>query len=136
MSDFQYGRVFGDAMDALYRRVGIDEAFRKSGRMFYTAESHVRYLKELKVGEGLYVTTQLLGLDAKRLHVFHRLHRRRDDALAATGEQMHVHVDTAASRAAPMDTALRGRLEGLLGAHAALPAPAEAGRPVGGRARP
>ncbi len=28
MSDFIYGHVFGQAMDALYRRVGLDEAYR------------------------------------------------------------------------------------------------------------
>src|SRR5580658_4748871 len=46
MSDFLYGHVFGEAMDALYRTVGIDDTTRKSGRMFYTAESHVKHLGE------------------------------------------------------------------------------------------
>src|SRR5579862_5022961 len=32
MSDFLYGYVFGDAMDALYRSVGIDDAARRNGR--------------------------------------------------------------------------------------------------------
>ena len=31
MSDFLYGHVFGEAMDALYRGIGIDESFRKAG---------------------------------------------------------------------------------------------------------
>ncbi len=62
MSDFRYGQVFGDAMDVLYRRVGLDEAYRTSGRMYYTVESHVRHLGEAKAGQPLYVTTQILGL--------------------------------------------------------------------------
>ena len=49
MSDFLYGYVFGEAMDALYRSVGIDDAARRNGRMFYTAESHVRASRR---GEG------------------------------------------------------------------------------------
>lgn len=133
MSDFLYGYVFGEAMDALYRSVGLDEAFRRRGRMFYTAESHVRHLGEAKVGEDLYATTQILEVDQKRLHVFHRLHRRRDDALIATGEQMHLHVDTTQPKAVPMDEALRARLETLRRAHAKLPVPPEAGKPVGSR---
>ena len=52
MSDFLYGYVFGEAMDALVSQVGIDEAFRRNGRMFYTVESHVRHLGEAKVGRG------------------------------------------------------------------------------------
>jgi carnitine 3-dehydrogenase len=133
MSDFQYGNLFGEAMEVLYREVGIDAAYRRTGRMLYTAESHVKHLKEAKVGEPLYVTTQVLAVDDKRLHVFHRLHRGRDDALAATGEQLHVHVDTAAAKAVPMGAALRAKFDALYQAHAMLPAPREAGRPVGSR---
>ena len=133
MTDFRYGHIFGDAMDALYRQVGIDAAFRKSGAMFYTVESHVKHVKEAKVGEPLYVTTQVLDVDDKRLHVFHRLHRRGDDHLIATGEQMHLHVDTAAAKATSMDAAIRGKLDALRQAHVALPPPSEAGKPVGSR---
>lgn len=135
MTDFRYGHLFGDAMDVLYRQVGIDEAFRKkNGRMFYTVESHVRHLGEAKVGQPLYVTVQVLSVDDKRLHVFHRLHRADDDALIATGEQMHLFVDTAAAKATRMDDALRAKLDTLAKAHATLPTPPEAGKPVGSRA--
>jgi carnitine 3-dehydrogenase len=135
MSDFIYGHVFGQAMDALYRSVGLDEAYRIKGRMFYTVESQVRHLGEAKVNEPLYVTTQVLALDEKRFHMFHRLYRGRDNTLIATGEQMHLHVDTVAAKATPMDGTLRTKLESLRQAHAALPAPEEAGKPVGSRAK-
>jgi carnitine 3-dehydrogenase len=122
-------------MDALYRGVGLDEAYRNQGRMFYTAESHVRHLGEAKVSEPLYVTTQVLALDEKRFHIFHRLYRGRDNALIATGEQMHLHVDTASAKATPMDRGLQSKLESMRQAHAALSAPEEAGKPVGSRAK-
>jgi carnitine 3-dehydrogenase len=135
LSDFQYGHLFGSAMDALYRLVGIDAEYRAAGGMYYTVESHVKHFAEGKVGDALYVTTQVLKLDDKRLHVFHRLQRRGDDTLLATGEQMHLHVDTASAKAAPAHAAVRGKLEALRAAHAALPAPPEAGQPVGSRAK-
>jgi carnitine 3-dehydrogenase len=136
MSDFRYVQVFGDAMDALYRQAGVDDAYRQSGRMFYTVESQVRHLGEAKVGERLYATTQLLKVDDKRLHVLHRLHRSADDVIIATGEQMHLHVDTAAVKAAPMDAAVRGKFESWYKTQAELPVPVEAGKPVGARAKP
>ena len=136
MTDFRYGQLFGDAMDGLYRAAGIDDAYRKSGGMFYTVESHVKHLGEAKVGEALYVTTQLLGVDDKRVHVFHRLHRTRDDAVLATGEQMHLHVDTASAKATPMTAAARSRFDVLAQRHAALPSPDSAGKAVGSRAKP
>ena len=135
MSDFLYVHLFGEAMDALYRRVGVDEAYRKTGRMFYTVESHVKHLGEAKCSEPLYVTTQVLALDDKRLHVFHRLYCGRDEVMIATGEQLHLHVDTAAAKAAPVDRAAHAKLESLRQAHASLPVPEEAGKPVGSRAK-
>jgi carnitine 3-dehydrogenase len=134
MSDFWYGHVFGEAMDGLYRQVGIDDAFRKGGRMFYTVESHVKHLGEAKVSEPLYATTQVLALDDKRLHVFHRLYRKRDDALIATGEQMHLFVDTGKAKAAAIDPVLRAKLDPIAKAHASLPVPPEAGKAIGSRA--
>jgi carnitine 3-dehydrogenase len=131
MSDFRYGQVFGDAMDALFRRAGVDETYRETGRMYYSVENHVKHVGEAKAGEPLYVTTQLLGVDDKRLHVFHRMHRGRDDEQIATAEQMYLHVDTAAAKASPADAKIRVKLESIRGGHAGLPLPPEAGRSVG-----
>jgi carnitine 3-dehydrogenase len=131
MSDFRYGQVFGEAMDSLYRLVGVDEAYRAGGRMYYSVETHVKYLGEARVGEPLYVTTQLLAVDEKRLHVFHRLYRGRDDALIATDEQTHLHVDTVGARAAAVDPAVRDKLESIRKDQSGLPRPHEAGRSIG-----
>jgi carnitine 3-dehydrogenase len=131
MSDFRYGQVFGDAMDALYRQVGADEAYRTTGRMYYSVESHVTHLGEAKAGDALYVTTQLLAVDDKRLRVFHRLYRSRGDVLIATAEQMHLHVDTAGAKACPADPKVRAGLQAILTQQSGLPMPAEAGRCIG-----
>ena len=135
MSDFLYGYVFGEAMDKVYRSLGIDEQSRRDGRMFYTVESHVKHFGEAKVGERLYVTTQVLAVDDKRLHVFHRLHRARDGALIASGEQMHLHVDTTKPQAVAMGAPLRSQLDALRQSHARIPVPPDAGKPVGSRSR-
>jgi carnitine 3-dehydrogenase len=131
MSDFRYTQLFGEATDALYRKVGIDAAYRESGHMFYTVESHIKHMGEAKAGDPLRVDTQILSIDEKRLHVFHRLQHGTSGATIATGEQMHLHVDNRVSKAAPMSTALRAKLDKLRAAHARLPKPAEAGRHVG-----
>jgi carnitine 3-dehydrogenase len=99
--------------------------------MYYSVENHVKHLGEAKAGEPLYVTTQVLKVDEKRLQVFHRMHRGRDDNLIATAEQMYLHVDTAAATAAPAEAAVRSKLESILRGHAGLPTPSEAGRAVG-----
>jgi len=131
LSDFRYGQVFGDALDVLFRSLGIDEDYRAAGRAYYTVENHIKHLGEAKAGEPLYVTAQVLAVDDKRLHLFQRLHRGRDDKLIATAEQMYLHVDTKAAKAAPADPKIRAKLESIRSDHSGLPRPPEAGRPVG-----
>jgi carnitine 3-dehydrogenase len=136
MTDSRYLQVFGDATDALFRRVGIDDGYRKTGRAMYTVETHVTHLAEAKVLEALYVTTQLLGVDDKRVHLFHSLCRTRDDVVVATGEQIYLHVNTAVAgssipKAAAMDGAVYSKLAGVRDEHQHLPPPEQKGRHVG-----
>ena len=131
MTDFRYLQVFGDAVDVLLRRVGIDDAYRNAGQAPYTVESHVAYLAEVRQGESIYVTTQVLEVDAKRLRVFHRLHRGRDAVAVATCEQMFVHVDAKAAKSTPFPAAILAKLQTIAAGHASLPRPVEAGRGIG-----
>ena len=77
MTDSRYLQVFGDATDALFRRAGVDDAYRKSGRVLYTVESHVTHRGEAQAGEPLYVTTQILAARRQARAVFHALYRAR-----------------------------------------------------------
>ena len=113
MTDSRYLQVFGDATDALFRYAGIDEAYRRSGRALYTAESHVVHKAEARSQERLYVTSRLLEVDDKRVRLFHSLYRTRDDALVATVEKLYLHVSTEAGRVVPMEAAVRERLSAI-----------------------
>ncbi len=130
MTDSRYLQVFGDATDALLRYAGVDDAYRKSGRALFTVETHVTHQAEAKALESLYVNTRVLELDDKRVRLFHALHRKRDDVLVATAEQVYLHVS--GGKAAPMEPAVHELLARAHAAQAALPAPAQAGR-VGNR---
>jgi len=128
MTDSRYLQVFGDATDALFRAVGVDDAYRLSGSALYTVETHVTHKAEAAALEPLYVTTQILGLDDKRVHLFHSLFRRRDERLVATGEQLYLHVNRSAARASPMDAAVRARLETIRAAQTGISEPAHSAR--------
>ena len=69
--------------------------------------------------------------DGKRVHVFHEM--RRDGEPVATAEQMLLHVDTVANRAAETEGEVARRGEELAAAHAGLPRPERAGRAIGVR---
>ena len=121
----RYLQAFGDATDALLRRLGVDLA---AGGSYYTVETHLAFKQETAADERVHVLTQVLGYDVKRLRAFHRLHRSADDALLATAEQVYVHVDTATGRAAAAPQAVLARVARIAEAHARLPVPESAGR--------
>jgi carnitine 3-dehydrogenase len=114
MTDSRYLQVCGDATDALFRYVGIDDAYRGGGHGMYAVETRVSHKAEARAGERLYVTTRVAEVDDKRVRLGHALHRTRDDVLVATAEQLYLHVDTAAGKAAPLDGAVRARFAALL----------------------
>jgi carnitine 3-dehydrogenase len=93
-------------------------------------ETHLRHLREVEGGAALHVTTQILGADDKRIHLFHSLYRSDNDTLLATAEQMQLHVDTRASRAAPAAAEVLARVQRIATAHRALERPAGSGRSI------
>jgi carnitine 3-dehydrogenase len=123
MTEHRYLQVFGEATDAVLRRVGVDGAYVAGGSSYYTVESHLRHLGEARLGDTLHVRSTILSYDEKRLHLFHELHKSEGRALLATGEHMLLHVDKAAGRASAAPAGFLARLEAFAGAQtpAALP---------------
>lgn len=129
MMDGYYAVAFSHATDAFLDYVGLDAAYRAhSGCSTYTAEGHLLFLRELKEGAPLHFTTQLLGYDAKRMHLFHAMHHATEHVLAATCEWMMVHVDVSQGRGAPLPPAVTAALAAIYESHGALPLPPQAGR--------
>ena len=123
MTEWAFLTAFGWASDALFRYVGIDEAYRNGGHSYYTVETHLNHLREASEGEPLRVTTQVLGSDAKRLHIFHTMYRGTE--MLCTGEQMLVHVDTTAGRSAPVLPGPAAAVAAITAAHGSMPAPTQ-----------
>ena len=75
--------------------------------------------------------TQLIGHDAKRLHLYHSLHRVGEARELAGNEQMLLHVDLAGPRSAPFTAATLAALAAIDAAQTDLPRPALLGRVIG-----
>jgi carnitine 3-dehydrogenase len=130
MNESRYLEIAGYATDALLARIGMDAAMLARGFSYYTVETHLRHLGEIRLGEGFVATTQIIGQDAKRMHLFHRLHHA-DGRLLATAEQMMLHVDTARHKACEAVPEVLAVLSELAAAHRGLPVPPEVGRGIG-----
>lgn len=127
-----YVMAFDEALEHFYRGIGLDEDYRRANRSStMTLEMHVNYLREIMEGESFVIDTLVLGVDAKRLHLFHTMrHAETGDALA-TSENMLIHVSLTARRSTPFPDELRKPLEALARRHAKTERPAQAGRSIG-----
>ena len=127
MTESAYLTAAGWASDALFRYIGDDEAYRAAGHSFYTVETHIHYVREVAVHEPIVFHTQLLGVDAKRVHLIHSMLHGDDHGLLCTAEQMLVHVDMNAGRSAPILPDVAAALQAIAAAHASLPVPPQVG---------
>ena len=96
----------------------------------FTVETHIRFLAECSEGQTLTATTTLVDADAKRVRLHSELFA--DGELAATGESLYLHVDTATGRTAPLPADRQARVDAMLAAHADVPRPAHLGLGVAG----
>jgi acyl-CoA thioester hydrolase len=127
-----YVLAFDHATDRLLHHVNLGEAYmRRTGSSVFVLEAHVVYKREMKLGDRMRFTTQLLGYDDKRLHYIHHMYHADEGFLAAANEIMAVHVDMAARRASPIPPEAARALARLRAAQAHLPIPPEAGRAIG-----
>lgn len=128
MTEAAFLTAFGWASDKFFRYIGIDEAYRAAGHSLYTVETHINYIRETSLGEPLRVSTQVLGVDAKRVHFFHSMFHAGSGELLCTTEQMLLHVDMAAGSAVPIQPGPAMALEAVAAAHALLDPPNQVGR--------
>ena len=126
-----YNVMFDRAIDELRLKLGIGPGYmsERQGSTF-TAECHVRYLREIHLGDPVQVSILLLGADEKRLHTFEELRHAGEGWLSATSENMTIHVDMTARRTAPFPPDIRARIEALAKAQATVPRPEGIGRKV------
>jgi acyl-CoA thioester hydrolase len=127
-----YNVMFDRAIDELWLVLGIGPAYKKARNFStFTAECHVRYLREVHLGDPLQVSVYLLAADEKRLHTFEELRHATEGWLSATSENMTVHVDMGLRKTAPFPPDVRATIDAVAKAHASVPRPEGTGRSIG-----
>lgn len=127
-----YVVAFDKATDTLCQQFACGyEYTRDRIGMTFVLEAHVTYDREVKEGDPLRITTQILDHDAKRLHYIHCMYHATEGYLAATNELMLMNIDYETRRSAPWPDWAMDRIGKLAAAHKALPVPPQAGRLIG-----
>jgi carnitine 3-dehydrogenase len=121
MTESAYLVAFGWATDVLFRYIGDDESYRAAGHSFYTVETHITFEREAAVNEPLRITTRIIDVDAKRLHIYHEMFHGETGERMSTSEQMLLHVDMHAGRAAVILPEVAAALSAVHERHRTLP---------------
>src|ERR1700687_2320723 len=126
-----YNVMFDRAIDELWLKLGIGPGYMKERRgATFNSECHVRYLREIHLGDPVQVSILLVGADEKRLHTFEELRHVTEGWLSATSENMTIHIYMTARKTAPFPPDISARIAALANAHSAIPRPEGIGRKV------
>jgi acyl-CoA thioester hydrolase len=126
-----YNVMFDRAVDELWLQLGIGPKYMKERHgSTFTAECHVRYLREIHLGDPVQVAILLVAADEKRIHTFEELRHATEGWVSATSENMSVHIDMDVRKTATFPADIRTRIAAVAHAHAALPRPEGIGRKI------
>ena len=126
-----YNVMFDRAVDQLWLQLGIGPTYMKERHgSTFTAECHVRYLREIHLGDPVQVSILLVDADEKRLHTFQELRHATEGWLSATSENMSVHIDMTARKTAPFPADIRDKIDAAKRVHATVARPDGMGRKI------
>ena len=132
-----YHVLFDKALDHVLDQIGVGEAYmRTSQGSCFALEVHVHYLQELSLGDPVDVRFQLLDYDSKRIHFIEQMVHGDQGYLAATSEQLSLHVSMQTRRASEFPQDVQTQLATMLADHAQLPRPEQVGHSIGIRRSP
>lgn len=126
-----FEQLVGDMFDAL----GMGRAYvLATNKSLFTVETHLRYLRELRLSDQVYSVFRYVQHDEKKLIYAQELYHV-DGWLSATLEALTIHVDIGTRKSVPFSSKVLERLSELAQETERLPKPDYLSRSVGLRAR-
>ena len=90
-----YTGKFDEATWNLFNMLGITPSYlRTNNRGMAAVDQHTKYLRELHPGDVVYIRSEILELEGKRIRFRHTMYNGETDDLAATTELLGLHMDT------------------------------------------
>lgn len=130
LNEAYYLVIFTQATDGIQTHLGMTaDSIKSDGFTLFTVESHIMYLQEVGLGKDVYVTTQILEYDNKRLRIFHRMYNTQDELLS-TVEKLFVSYNLQQERVVNFDDAFAANIAKLVEQQGDMPAPEVAGKGI------
>ncbi|MBR0784773.1 thioesterase family protein [Bradyrhizobium iriomotense] len=126
-----YHVLLDRAADEFWLQFGLGPRYVETTRhSTFTAECHIRYLRELHANDPVRVSIFLLAADEKRLHTFRLLQHAHHGWLSATSENMSLHVDLTLRRVVAFPAEMQSDLRIIAEGHRRTRYPEGIGRRI------
>lgn len=126
-----YNVLMDRSIDHLFLLMGMGPDYMKlRNASTFTAECHVRYIREVHLGDPVQVSALVIAADDKRVHTFQELRHATEGWLSATSENMTLHVDMAIRKTAAFPADIAARVRAVSQAHSTAPRPDGIGRRI------
>ncbi len=125
-----YLHVFTDAADAAFFEQFYSPEALATGFSTVTAELHLNYIHEARAGQAFDVSTWIVALGEKKLHLYQEMRAASDGQLLATCEQLWLHIYLELSKVVPFAPLMHQCLATMSDGSQELPADAKLGRSI------
>jgi acyl-CoA thioester hydrolase len=126
-----YHVLFDRAVEEAFALVGLGHTYLdEHGASFFAAEAHILYKRELVLNTPVRVTVQLIDHDDKRLHFYMEMRHATEGWLAATSENLSLHVDMASRKVVPFPASIHTNLQIMKTSHGLMRRPEAVGRVI------
>lgn len=131
-----YLLAFDNAAAEFFPWLGLTQQVRAQYHSSsFALESHLSFLRELRLGDPIRFESRLLGFDHKRFHFYQEMFHETEGYRAAAYESISSHMDMRTRRTAPMPEVLTRRLTEVMAEHGKLPRPPQVGHVISTRPR-
>ena len=132
MNVVHYRAAFDLATDGLFAHLGFapDTYNVRANATLMVLEEHTRYHAETAEGDAYRILARLVGHSAKKLHYLFYMENLSRGTLAATHEEVALHVDLGLRRSSPLPPEGLAAVEALEAAQGRLGRPADLGRVI------
>jgi acyl-CoA thioester hydrolase len=126
-----YNVLFDRAIDELWLEFGMGPDYMATrGGSTFTAECHVRYIREIHLDDPAKISVLVVSADDKRIHTFEELRHATEGWLSATSENMSLHMDMTCRKVRSIPPDIRARIDATAAAHRLVPRPDGLGRSI------
>ena len=113
LNEGYYMVLFGNANWDFCEQMGMGVAYYgQSNCGYYTAEAHIRYLKEIRYPAEPEIAALVVSVGQKKVHMIQEM--RVEGELCATNELISIHVDMALGKSAPIPADVKENLAARL----------------------